>query len=1025
MRKIELNKEAFLASLNEKKFVLLGSKKITKANYVKEKVLPKIKKLDTSSVEGFWGTLGFVNDEKINWTGHLEISKDGNKDFEHNVKEEVELIKECYPQLKENPTGIHELFISFENMNFSFPEVFALEDIPKLRLELMLEPDEGAVCFYDTPFDTIEYIQPQATTNNNINQRDRLTYHIDVIPQNEIEAIKGMPGFYKLSTTKIHNPFIVKFLRFKRILPNIESIDEPNSKELILSIEKELNTVIRNREWHKEHEVLIFDEQKNDFVLAQTGKIKSNKKTLFLMHGTFSSTKGSFNKLYGGSNNWLKNQLSNNSDNGYEQIIAFDHPTVFYGAKENIEKLHKHLEKLNVQTFEQPVDFIGISQGGLLIQQLANINSDKIKVGKAVLMASANGVGYFTAGKYVAKFLTALRYIFKYTGLKTQSYIAALAQISAEFLLNQPGFKVMTPGSKELYDVINNTPVNKNTRYLPIIEDYDKSIWKHGFFHPFKVILAGGVDIIAKSMLGEYNDWVVGTKNQYIIPAKYCAIPNYNPAQYKDNMIRAIHTTSFKYAIVKDTMNNFLIHNIVENKSKINYPTYIDAHCHIFGREIITGRVIALLIEDIRTYHRNRIDIANKTHNKSSIKKFIQVITNIIKYFALNKDSYKVLDDLEKQYDKLNSKVYRYTPLMFDLEMTFRNNYDTPNSDDNLNTVENNFKEHILGYLDDATTLVDKFEILNEKIFNGSLVENEEYIKEIKQLLKVLKLMGVLKPKLIENTKTGYQKQFNELKVLKTRYGENIFPFLAVDPRRENMANIILENVGEGKAFHGIKLYAPNGYSPTDPNLCDDSQGFINGKSLYSYCIENNIPIMAHCSNAGFANFVSNLEVWGDIHTGDENSNDTEYINKTSINFDYNLLNGGMKAAVKERANILNHPAIWRKALEKHNNLKICLAHFGGASIVWRNKIADLIKDFPNVYTDLSCMQKVDKLENIRDTLLIKPKIANRLMYGSDFYFNMLDDITFEKYYKNFKSTFDTNQLNKMSVDIPEEFLGI
>ena len=1026
MRKIKLNKDAFLASLDEKKFILLGSQEITQTKYVKEKVLPKITGLDTSAVDGFWGTLGFVNDEKINWKGHLEISRKGNNNFRHNVSNEVELIKECYPHLKENPTEIHELFISFNNMDFSFPDIFTLDDIPKLRLELMLEPDQGAVCFYDTRYNTIEYIQPQATKNNNINKRDRLSYHIDIIPQNEIEPISEIPGYYKLSTTKDHNPFIVKLLRFKRSLPNNETANELNSKGLILSLEKELNTAIRNRRWYKEHEILIFDKDKNDFELAKNNQIKADKKTLFLMHGTFSSTDGSFNKLYGENSNWLKEQLSDSTDGGYEQIIAFDHPTVFYGAKENIDKLHEYLDELNVHAFEQAVDFIGISQGGLLIQQLANTNSDKIKVGKAVLVASANGVGYFTTAKYVAKFLTALKYVFKYSGLKAQSYVAALAQNSAEFLLNQPGFMVMTPGSDELYAVINNTPVDNNTRYLPIIEDYDKSIWRPSLFRFVKVLGAGAVDLIAKSMLGEYNDWVVGTKNQYIIPAEYCAIPDYNPAQYKDNMIRAIHTTSFKYVEVKETMNNFLIHNRVINNSDTSLPSYIDAHCHIFGREIITGRIIALLIEDLLSYHKNKIDTINQNHTKSSIKAIIRVITNIVKYFALNKDSYKVLNDLERQYEKLNSKVYRYTPLMFDLEMTFRNNYDSQNGNNDLQNTENSYQELIKEYLNDASSLIDKFEKANEKIFNGSLIENEEFVDKIKQLLKVLKFMGVMKPKLEENTKTGYQKQFDELKILKTRYGKNIFPFLAVDPRRENMANIILENVGKDKAFQGIKLYAPNGYSPTDPNLCDDSQGFIAGKSLYSYCIENDIAIMAHCSNAGFANFVNDLEVWGHIHTGDEKSNHTvHYDDKTKIIFNYNMLNGGMKAAVKERANTLNHPAIWRKALEKHNDLKICLAHFGGDSIVWRNNIAELIREFPNVYTDLSCMQERSELKTIRNTLLTDSKIASRLMYGSDFYFNMLDDITFKKYYKNFESIFNNNQLDKMSIDIPEEFLGI
>ena len=72
-------------------------------------------------------------------------------------------------------------------------------------------------------------------------------------------------------------------------------------------------------------------------------------------------------------------------------------------------------------------------------------------------------------------------------------------------------------------------------------------------------------------------------------------------------------------------------------------------------------------------------------------------------------------------------------------------------------------------------------------------------------------------------------------------------------------------------------------------------------------------------------------------------------------------------------------PDSWKKVLEKYPKLKICLAHFGGSRFMdgtffsldgssynaenendtiyycWMNKISELIKEYDNVYTDLSC----------------------------------------------------------------------
>jgi predicted TIM-barrel fold metal-dependent hydrolase len=277
----------------------------------------------------------------------------------------------------------------------------------------------------------------------------------------------------------------------------------------------------------------------------------------------------------------------------------------------------------------------------------------------------------------------------------------------------------------------------------------------------------------------------------------------------------------------------------------------------------------------------------------------------------------------------------------------------------------------------------------------------------------------------LEETKSGYYKQLQELKELKVQYGGDIFPFIATDPRREGMGELIMEYIYEKNIFHGIKLYCPNGYSPTDKHFMDES--FVKSKPLYEWCCDNKIPIMAHNSDSGFATMTNNLEVNG--HVLKANMNTELYENK-NLKFRFDLTNGGFEKAVKERAFKLNHPKLWEIVLKKYPNLKICLAHFGGSNKDWRDEIAKLMNKYPNVYTDLSCIRDIKVLEQIKQEFFendtqVNKKVRDKIMYGSDYFLNLLADISFDQYYENFRSVFSEDELQDMSVVVPKKYLGI
>ncbi|MDC7247862.1 MAG: amidohydrolase family protein [Sphaerochaetaceae bacterium] len=1033
MRRITVNSNAFLAAGESQKYILLGSESVTTGD-LEEKILPKINKLNPEPVPGFWGTLGYKNDKPVNWRGYLEISSSGNKDFTGVVREEVEILHECYPDL--NSDEISECFISFDNVEIDFPDLFTEDEIPELRLDVMVSQDEGAVVFYqsekdDTSECRIEYIQPESTDKKHSYKRDRLKYYFNVIPQYQVEEVPALRGCLRLKDEKENNPFILKVVKFKRTLSSqLQKKGEAVSgRDLLRQIEKQLDkNEPRNR--NKKPAVLIFKPDDNDFFKAGKKDIDPDKKTLFLMHGTFANTSKTYKELYGKDKTFLQ-KLMRHYGGCYEQIIAFNHHTVCDGARENSKILFRLLKTLGISRFTQEVDFIGSSQGGLLIQYLANTEYERLKVGRAVLDASANGVGYFTAAKRVAKFLTILKYTLKAAGMQGKALIAALAQNSAELLLEQPGFQIMTPAHKRLTEIMGGTPLNPNTRYYPIIDDYDKDIFDDSTFRLLKIISFGAADLISRQFLGKYNDLVVGTRNQYLVPAEYCAIPGYNPTNFKGIMRKAIHGTCINLPEVQKDIRKFLKKGNVRSRSVQTIG--IDGHCHIFGREIISGRILVLLLEELISYSEKHPEaekipsdhFENKV-GKTDLRELIGIAKNIIKYFLLNKDSYRMLEDLQSEYMEVNSHIGRFVPLMFDLETSFQNKYHEKDGKKTLKKTENEFQKSIKGYLNKIDKIIDAFEKHNVNPIRGTLEENRESIKTLKFFRTVFKTLKILDSSLISDTASAFDRQIKEMQILKKIYGENLLPFLAVDPRRKNIAEIIKDQVGPGKTFHGIKLYTPNGYSPTDPRLFDDDQHFINGISLYSYCSKHNIPVLAHCSNRGFATFARDIQIWGDIYVKDNPEDDAGRLENNSEptwkSFNHYLFEGGFSKSVAERAQALNHPLIWDKVLDNYKDLKLCLAHFGGESDEWRNQIVVLMKKHKNLYTDLSCHIDRKRLKRIYEEIMSDQDISDRIFYGSDYFLNMLNDIEFSKYYKNFKGVFKSD-FARISRENPERFL--
>lgn len=142
---------------------------------------------------------------------------------------------------------------------------------------------------------------------------------------------------------------------------------------------------------------------------------------------------------------------------------------------------------------------------------------------------------------------------------------------------------------------------------------------------------------------------------------------------------------------------------------------------------------------------------------------------------------------------------------------------------------------------------------------------------------------------------------------------------------------------------------------------------------------------------------------------------------------------------------VLNHPKIWNHVLNKFNGLRLNLAHFGGSgqlhsfinshngatpkyeSYSWTETIFLLLQNplFKNFYTDLSCFHETDdiKLSEFKEKLFdTNPDIQNNILYGSDFYLNMIYTDNFDNYLNMFKTAFGSD-FDKISVTNNRKFL--
>ncbi|GAB1452644.1 hypothetical protein MASR2M47_27000 [Draconibacterium sp.] len=462
---------------------------------------------------------------------------------------------------------------------------------------------------------------------------------------------------------------------------------------------------------------------------------------------------------------------------------------------------------------------------------------------------------------------------------------------------------------------------------------------------------------------------------------------------------------------------------------------YFDVHNHLFNKHFLGKELLYRMMKELRKFIDLQKDRSLDRRPDRGLKKVIatlKIYKNAIRVFT-KKNSIAIYEELDKTY----KGEFILTPLTFDLTYCFAPTADRDlpaGSQEIINDAINDEMEVLFDMVESQTRSMSRVfnpfaESEEDKLWNEFLEEKEQFLKiaeEFQQSDEIPETDGTRGIFKKRGPSDGWNEQLRQIEELKTHpvYKDMVYPFLAIDPRRPGIAEYAKANVGKGKMFAGVKLYCPNGYSPTDP-LLFGSEG--NRDGIYAFCEDNGIPVTVHNSDGGFATLAKSVVINGLIQVNGK----LIQLNNELLKFSKGITE---KDAIYERALSINHPLIWGKVAEKYPNMLLNLAHFGGGRQLeaamdhpdnlnlWSNRIIELLKDDRyKVYTDVSCFSEFSAI----DKLIASPvyqKIKSRILYGSDYTLLLLFEDNFDENVRQFRTKFGSD-FDIIARENPMEFL--
>lgn len=255
-------------------------------------------------------------------------------------------------------------------------------------------------------------------------------------------------------------------------------------------------------------------------------------------------------------------------------------------------------------------------------------------------------------------------------------------------------------------------------------------------------------------------------------------------------------------------------------------------------------------------------------------------------------------------------------------------------------------------------------------------------------------------------------------------------------------------------AFVGFKMYSPQGYMPQERH--EPVKDVLSG--FFSDCASKNIPIMTHCTPAGFYTHErrfylenepdkairENPKYWPSVEArlaadekirkAKDHVKELENSWQRHIPLKMKRARGDVEDALEEKEKLHNpgrmryfyenyvHPEAWRPVLKANPKLRLCLAHFASDGTIWNWRkgltvltdgqkipydkswlvsIIELCKEYENFYTDISYL---DLMEDEKWKLLLEifekhPWMLKKVMFGTDWYMITAEPVEYADWY--------------------------
>ncbi len=409
----------------------------------------------------------------------------------------------------------------------------------EMEINVTLGPDEGAVLLIEQdgtyewhfPEETIVQRGPKRRGRPGTVGQKAALFRIPIGDEAPIEApFKQPPG-----TKRIHRGPITNFVKGK--IKGV--ILKFAAKKVVGALSKRLEKGVEpGPVIITTHDNISGWLHREDYLTVDLPVIRPAR-ILLLVHGTFSSTIGSYGALteQPAGQRFLRLALDH-----YDAVLGYDHYTLAETPAQNAEALFEELRKLQGKSQGMEIDAISFSRGGLvyryLTEQIVPLEKTQLAFRKAIFVACTNA-GTELANdenwKYLVDFYTnmaagASRLLGKLPNAKlpmlifrqTVKTIGSLVQYMAQDAVEDnavPGISAMEP-TGPFVRAINAMPATRKrpgaSFYYAIGSNFepDRNTYHGELGKRLAMKLADG---FVDRLMGEANDLVVDTDSMFVV----------------------------------------------------------------------------------------------------------------------------------------------------------------------------------------------------------------------------------------------------------------------------------------------------------------------------------------------------------------------------------------------------------------------------------------------------------------------------------------------------------------------------